>query len=343
MWIRKRAHRLGYAGLMLLTLETVSEPDIKKSSRLLRIAAVMVTRDRPVLLDKAIAALHAQTRPCNALYIVDNASASKTVALLQPMHGRNGVTVIRSESNLGGAGGFALGLEHACADGYDWVWLLDDDAVARPQALAALCATLRLLPADATGALCGAVHEFGSLALTHRRAFSRKLGIERCLPQEAYDGLPVAIDTGSFVGFMVSARAVAAIGLPETDFFLAYDDTDYSLQLQRAGLGVWLVPESIVDHLRTPESRLRATSFERKHYFNIRNRIVVKRRHAAMPTTAALGACLLGAGLLLFSRSRFQRKSWRILLQAITDGWQARLGGYPEVLGALDETSPVAS
>lgn len=315
--------------------QTTSESCLPLQARKPCIAAVIVTRDRPALLAKAIAALQAQTRQCDAFYIVDNASASPTIALLQPLDGCDRMTVLRSEINLGGTGGFSLGLQRACADGHDWVWLLDDDAIARPQALAALCDALALLPADVTGALCGAVREFDRLAVTHRRVFSALLGLERCFPEPAYAGLPVAIDTGSFVGFLVSARAVEAVGLPESAFFLAYDDTDYSLRLKRAGFGLWLVPNSIVDHLRLPEGRLRATAFERKHYFNIRNRIVVRRRHARLPALAALCASVLGLGLLLAGQDRFQPNSWRILLRAIGDGWHERLGGYPDTLATL--------
>ena len=40
-------------------------------------------------------------------------------------------TYLGSRRNLGGAGGFALGMLHALALGADWVWLADDDG--RPQ------------------------------------------------------------------------------------------------------------------------------------------------------------------------------------------------------------------
>ena len=36
-------------------------------------------------------------------------------------------TYLGSRCNLGGAGGFALGMLHALAMGADWVWLADDD------------------------------------------------------------------------------------------------------------------------------------------------------------------------------------------------------------------------
>ncbi len=298
----------------------------------MRIAAVVVTHNRPALLLQVIKALEAQSRLPDAVYIVDNASRTETQALLAKVHD---VVVLRSEINLGGTGGFTLGMERARAGGCDWVWLLDDDAIPRADGLEKLEQALLDLPST-TGAVCGAVGEFDDLALMHRRRFTSLLGIENCLPREAYGSRPVEIDTGSFVGFLTSVAAIDAVGLPDTAFFLAYDDTEYSLRLKRAGFDLWLVPDSIVDHMRTAEGRLRATVFERKHYFNIRNRIIVKRQYATFNNLSALAGCLFGIALWMRSKGRFRLYTFRILLKAIADGYNTRLGSYPPSLIQLE-------
>ena len=296
-----------------------------------RIAAVVVTRDRPALLEQALEALRAQTRPPERVIVVDNASDVPTVELLRGLAARDErLEVLRSERNLGGAGGFALGLQHACAAGFEWIWLQDDDAVARPDALGALERALPALGAD-VGAVCGAVVEFGAPALRHRRHFGSWTGIERALPGALYGpGRPaVRIDTASFVGLLVAAGAVARAGLPRSDLFLAYDDTEYSLRLRRAGCPLWLVPASVVDHLRQPQGRLRAGRFGRRHYFNVRNRIVVAREHARLPVLPALAACGVGLGLLLACGGWRSAAGWRWLGRALRDGYLRRLGPGP--------------
>jgi rhamnopyranosyl-N-acetylglucosaminyl-diphospho-decaprenol beta-1,3/1,4-galactofuranosyltransferase len=329
-----------------------------------RIAAVVVTRDRPVLLRQALDALWAQTRAPQHIIVVDNASAAPTVELLRMLltrqAGRNAahnahdaanetagdaahqrprprratLEVIRSDVNLGGAGGFALGLDRACAAGFDWVWLLDDDAIARPEALYELERALPRLDADA-GAVCGAVVEFGALALQHRRCFGAWSGIERALPAVVYTygAPPVRIDTASFVGFLVAAEAVSRAGLPRAEFFLAYDDTDYSLALRRAGLSLWLAPASVIDHRRQPQGRLRASVFGPRHYFNVRNRIVVARAHARLPVLPALFASAVGLALLVVSGGWRHADGWRWLGRALRDGYQGRLGAGPAAGG----------
>lgn len=300
------------------------------------IAAVVVTHNRPELLQQVVGALQRQTRVPDRIFIIDNGSDDATRSLLPAL---GDVAVLRSESNLGGAGGFALGMQHAYAAGFDWIWLLDDDAVPRLDALGKLVDAVQGV-ATTAGAVCGTVREFGDIALMHRRSYDCWSGLERPVPRRAYRHRPTVIDTGSFVGFMVAALAIARIGLPDPAFFLAYDDTDYSLRLRQAGMAVWLVPASIVDHLRSAQGRLRAAPFGRKHYFNIRNRIIVARKHASLPALPACGAVLFGVALWLASPGRFRRGTFTILLKAIMDGCRGRTGRYPASLDQLEADLP---
>jgi rhamnopyranosyl-N-acetylglucosaminyl-diphospho-decaprenol beta-1,3/1,4-galactofuranosyltransferase len=302
----------------------------------MRIAAVVVTHNRPQLLLQALAALRVQTRPLDSIYIVDNASDGAGATGLERLSGDTAVVVLRSETNIGGAGGFALGIARAFAAGHDWIWLLDDDAIARPDALARLLAAVTG-PAAGAGAVCGAVREFGDIALQHRRHYHHPTGLEQPLPRTAYAGPPCPVDTASFVGFLVSAAAVAEVGFPDRGFFLAYDDTEYSLRLGRAGLRIWLVPDSVVEHLRERRARLRAGPFGRKHYFTIRNRIAVARCYGSLPIVPSCVALGFGAAVWLASAGRLRRGALRILWRAVTDGCQGRLGPYPEALARLQE------
>lgn len=302
----------------------------------MRIAAVVVTHRRPALLSRVLAALGMQSRPLDAILLVDNGGDAGADRAGWPP----AVSLIRPHANLGGAGGFALGMRQAFAAGHDWIWLLDDDAVARPDALARLLEAA-VGPAAGAGALCGAVREFGDLALRHRRRYHAPSGLERPLPRAAYAGPPCRTDTASFVGFLVSRHAVARAGLPDPAFFLAYDDTEYSLRLTRAGLPVWLAPGSVVEHLRERGARLRAGPFGPRHYFTIRNRIAVARRYGSLPLLPGGLALLSGLGLWLASGGRLRQGAPRILLRALKDGWRGRLGPFPAEL-ARPRPSPPA-
>ena len=88
--------------------------------------AVVVTHRRPDELAKSLDALAAQTRPPDHLIVVDNDRRRSEFAIWLPAN-RSRRPTWGPGRNLGGAGGFALGMLHALALGADWVWLADDD------------------------------------------------------------------------------------------------------------------------------------------------------------------------------------------------------------------------
>src|SRR6201990_2176852 len=93
------------------------------------VCAVVVTHRRPDELAKSLDALSTQSRQLDQLIVVDNDADERVRDLVagQPIP----TTYLPSHRNLGGAGGFALGMLHALAQGADWIWLADDDG--RPQ------------------------------------------------------------------------------------------------------------------------------------------------------------------------------------------------------------------
>ena len=117
-------------------------------------AVVVVTYNRHPLLLKCSAALAAQTQPLDRIHIVDNASNDGTEQALREAGWLTRVDVDyhRLPDNGGGAAGFAAGLERAVAQGAHWVWLMDDDAMAAPDAFACLFAA-----ADSATDLYGSV------------------------------------------------------------------------------------------------------------------------------------------------------------------------------------------
>jgi rhamnopyranosyl-N-acetylglucosaminyl-diphospho-decaprenol beta-1,3/1,4-galactofuranosyltransferase len=89
------------------------------------VVAVVVTHRRPDELAKSLDAVTAQNLPVDHLIVVDNDNDQRVRDIVegQPVPS----THLGSRRNLGGAGGFALGMLHALALGADWVWLADDD------------------------------------------------------------------------------------------------------------------------------------------------------------------------------------------------------------------------
>lgn len=95
------------------------------------IAAIVVTYNRLELLQQCVKALRAQTAACDIL-IVDNASTDGTA---QWLASKPELNYRNTGSNLGGAGGFNFGMRWAVEAGYEYVWVMDDDTLPKPDAL----------------------------------------------------------------------------------------------------------------------------------------------------------------------------------------------------------------
>ena len=76
------------------------------------------------------------------MIVVDNASEDHTREVLDAHAGLE-LQRIHLEENTGGAGGFRAGAEAAYDQGFDRIWLMDDDVVPAPDCLALLMAAGR--------------------------------------------------------------------------------------------------------------------------------------------------------------------------------------------------------
>ena len=195
-----------------------------------RVVAVIVTRHRPESLAQALKALAVQTRPVDSVVVVDNGPdqpAEEVVRASGLPH-----TYLLSQANLGGAGGFALGMLTALADGADWVWCADDDGrPADEHVLATLLSVARERGLAEVSPAVADIDRPESFAFPVRTGLRWKgerdrLGGEDFLP--GYASL--------FNGALFAAATLAQTGVPDLRLFARGDETEIHRRLVRAGL-----------------------------------------------------------------------------------------------------------
>jgi rhamnopyranosyl-N-acetylglucosaminyl-diphospho-decaprenol beta-1,3/1,4-galactofuranosyltransferase len=193
-----------------------------------RVVAVIVSRDRPEELRATIMAVQSQICTTKlAMLVVDSSEDSSVTEEFQDVAG---ITVLRSEINLGGAGGFALGIIGALARGASWIWLMDDDG--RPASHDVLQGLLNGLRARQLDAIAPAVLDPGE---TSRFAFPYPVN-GRYLFNRA-DVAPDAFIPNFahlFNGLLVNAATFFSVGLPDLRLFLRGDEVDFLFRLRRA-------------------------------------------------------------------------------------------------------------
>ena len=188
-----------------------------------RVAAVVVTYNRKDCLLRCLTALGEQTVPVDVL-VVDNASTDGTAEAVAPLTGER-IRYRNTGDNLGGAGGFQYGVRWAVSEGYDLLWLMDDDCIPEAYALEALLTADKRLEGH-YGFLSGMAYwRDGSLCNMN----IQKTGIRSKLTDLSSPAVPVTMAT--FVSLLVPARRVAEIGLPIKEFFIWSDDLEYTRRL----------------------------------------------------------------------------------------------------------------
>ena len=192
------------------------------------VAVAAVTFNRPRELAVLMDAINNQTAPVRSICLVDSGTEpSKDVA---ERHAN--VDYVRSEANLGGAGGFSLAILKAVASGADWIWMMDDDAEpADPECLATLLREAEERGLDAVVPLVVAPGHPDQLSfffrlngkVTHERAEVEKVGF-----------LP---DNGHFFnGALIRSDVFFKVGLPDMRLFIRGDEVDFTLRLRKAGI-----------------------------------------------------------------------------------------------------------
>ena len=197
------------------------------------ICAVVVTHQRLDELARSLDRLVTQSRPPDHLIVVDNAHDGRVRALVtnQPVPS----TYLGSRRNLGGAGGFALGMLHALALGADWVWLADDDGHPQDaQVLATLlaCATQHGL-AQVSPLVCN-MADPQLLAFPLRRGLVWRRRVNELRTATGQDLLPQIASL--FNGALFRASACEAIGVPDLRLFVRGDEVEMHRRLARSGL-----------------------------------------------------------------------------------------------------------
>lgn len=263
---------------------------MQEKARAGRLVAVVVTFNRLAQLEVTVARLlQATPDALEKLIVINNASTDDTKAWLAAQTDAR-LVIHDSSKNLGGAGGFEIGMRLA-AERFDpdWILVMDDDARPAPDALA----VFQSHPRDGAIAWAAAAYFPGGGICDMNRPslnpFWDGAVLRRTLAGGGRDGFHLGpaeynatqscdVDGASFVGLFVSRAAVALVGYPDGRLFLYGDDVLYTLGLRRAGGRILFDPQICFEHdfatMSDADPRFRPLW---KTYYHYRNLLLVYR------------------------------------------------------------------
>lgn len=212
------------------------------------VAVVVVTYNRSAMLTGMLDGLAAQTRPADAIFVIDNASTDDTRTVLEARSDL-ALQITTTGANLGGAGGFHLGMLQAYDAGHDRILLMDDDVVPAPDFLEVMVAHRGPCQMAVREDLQGRLVEKSAVRfdLDNPLAIKPKTAsVDSTYATRAEMPAEVEVENVAFEGFMVRRDVIAAIGLPDPSFFIFYDDVDFAVRARKAGFPIVCVRDAVL-------------------------------------------------------------------------------------------------
>ncbi|MEV0055029.1 glycosyltransferase family 2 protein [Saccharopolyspora shandongensis] len=287
------------------------------------VVAVIVTRHRRELLAESLKVIASQTRLPDHLVVVDNGpdQPAQDVVADCPIPS----TYLVSQRNLGGAGGFALGMLHALSLGAEWVWLGDDDG--RPADEHALSTLLDVAKKRRLAAVSPVVVNIDTpdkLAFPLRRGLTWKRRVSELGGDDFLPGI-----ASLFNGALFRASTLDVVGVPDYRLFFRGDEVEVHRRVVRSGLPFgttlktrFLHPDGSAEFKPMLGGRFHAQdpSDAAKRYYTYRNRGYL----LSQPGMRKIGALeVLRFGMYFVGQKR-DPKAFKEWLRLLRQGRQER-------------------
>ncbi len=205
----------------------------------LKIAAVIVAFNRDNLLQRSLTSTINQTRKADLVIVVDNANLDSTKLLVES----SGTVYLTGALENGSAGGFAIGIQYALAQGCDYVWTLDDDGYPDLDCLSTLLDFTIANELSVASPLSLSQEDHTQTANPYLFGIKKITGVKKIQTKEIW------INKVQFYnGALFSRKIVELIGLPKKELFLRGDEMDYYYRAKRAKAKMGLVTGAIFYH-----------------------------------------------------------------------------------------------
>lgn len=297
------------------------------------LAAIVVTYNRKKLLCENICMLLNQTRQIDCIYIVDNCSTDGTYEFLSEKGwlDKSKFKYLKTEANIGGAGGFYTGVKQAYEDGADWIILMDDDGKAADER------TFEILMKKAEEFYAGGLGDkklFINCLVQKDELLSFKIDniytVQGAL-DVAKEGI-IENAANPFNGTVVSKELVKAIGYPNKDFFIKGDEVDYKHRAFEAGAYVATVVDARYNHPRPETTEKKVMGIKVpffveapwKEYYAARNFTYMYKRDKQYK--AIIFELLFVKTLAILSTKCKKFQTIKMVLKGAKDGWKGKLG-----------------
>jgi len=298
-----------------------------------KISVVLVTYNRLSYLKECLTALKNQTYKPDQILVVNNDSTDGTTNWLNE---QTDLEVI-NQGNLGGAGGFYTGIKRAYDQGFDYIWVMDDDVEPELNCLEILMKSFKdygdeydvLMPDRFCDKDKKLRWRYGT-QFNFKNPF-KNLGIGNgiCASDDINKKI-LPIVAFPFEGPMFKREVIEKIGDVEKDFFINHDDTDYAIRTVQSGFKIGVVADALLPKKIFPDVS-KGLKVDFKLYYFARNSIILDRKFGNNLFALIRGLRINGIVILVLIYNAFRNDDYQLskgfhsIATAFVDGFKWKI------------------
>lgn len=239
------------------------------------------------------------------------------------------VDLLRSNTNLGYAGGNNLGIKFALKhENCSYVWILNNDTIVTPTSLSKLVESFQNSD-DKVGV-------FGSALVYEQErskvqgiggVFNAKLGISKHVGSELnYDSVTekiqypenyeVVVDYVIGASMLISRECIESVGLLSEDYFLYFEELDYCYRIKSCDMDFRVSEQSVVFHKEGGSTNGGKSIIS--DFYQIKNRLKITKKYN--PKYYPLVYISLIIPLVNRLKRREYQKAWNVAKIIFTNG-----------------------
>lgn len=255
------------------------------------VSVIVLTRNRKKELIRCLQSLLVSDYKNIEIIVVDNDTNPPVSLWLRNKFKE--VKLVRSDKNLGAAGGRNLGIKFAKGD---YILFIDDDAEADTKMISQLIAVLKNSPR--AGIVQPKIYAIQSFSTS--RNILQGIGCDIDLLTGRVSALGIREeDTGQYdhikeistVGcvWMVKAEVTRMVGNYDEEYFIPYEDLDFSFRARKQGFKIYFAPKALAWHSSIKSTFINSAldyigiRSADQAYRIARNKIIFMRKYSPFP------------------------------------------------------------
>ena len=268
-----------------------------------RVAVVVLNWNGTADTIECLKSLHQLDYGNAEIVLVDNGSESPAAEALGRLF--PGITCLQLPENRGYSGGNNVGIEYALEKGHDYVWVLNNDTIVRPDSLRR---AVEMATSDPRIAVVGvkilAMEDPKRVWVAYGQVKYRK-GREGLIGEiwleEGRREEPREVEWVPGKAMLLARPAIERLGGFDDEFFAYHEDVDWCAMARDAGYRIVFAPASVIYHKGHQSSGGRVYVSPRQ-YLAGRNMVLYVRKHGTILQKLKFAAFILGSLPLQYLR-----------------------------------------